>query len=596
VSDQVSAKTKLRIASELSLPIEAVTEALGFLGRRGSGKSYAAQRLAEEFHQAGAQFVVLDPVGNWWALRLDRDGKSPGIPVPVFGGLRGDIPIDPSAGKLVADVIVDRHLSAVIDVSQFESDADKARFATDFGARFYYRKKAAPSAVHLFLEEGQEFAPQNPQREEGKMLHVYTRLAKLGRNFGIGFSIISQRPQEVNKKVLNLTELLFVFQLTGPQERKAVEGWIKDKGIDEDLGSLLPKLERGRPHAWSPAWLRISQVVGIHPKRTFDGSSTPKVGAARPANELSPIDLAQLQEQLAASIAKAKEEDPKLLRARIRELEATARKTVTSPAPAVPIDDGQIKHLETAISQLRILATTQLDEIELRLNELQQQLLGPVHALITVVAKQRAQLDRLKPVRASTSAKVSSRAIHTPAAGHRSAPVEVRPSSSNGDQRVSKTPARMLAAMRFYERFGTPQPTKQAVAAFVGIRHTTGTYSNYLSELRTAGLIRDVSRESIELTDEGRAMATDDAPRSLAEFHARWQSKLSGTPGRMLEVLILRYPKPITKELLASAVGISHTTGTFSNYLSELRVPGLMRDVSRSEVVASDLLFPEGLE
>jgi hypothetical protein len=590
------AKTRLRIASELSLPIEAVTEALGFLGRRGSGKSYAAQRLAEEFHQAGAQFVALDPVGNWWALRLDKDGKSPGIPVPVFGGLRGDIPIDPSAGKLVADVIVDRHLSAVIDVSQFESDADKARFATDFGARFYYRKKAAPSAVHLFLEEGQEFAPQNPQREEGKMLHVYTRLAKLGRNFGIGFSIISQRPQEVNKKVLNLTELLFVFQLTGPQERKAVEGWIKDKGIDEDMGALLPKLERGRPHAWSPAWLQISQVVSIHPKRTFDGSSTPKVGAAKPANELSPIDLAQLQEQLAASIAKAKDEDPKLLRARIRELEAAAKKTVAPPAAAVPIDDGQIKLLETAISQLRILATTQLDEIDLRLNELQQQLVGPVDALIRIVAERRAQLDRLEPVRASTSARPSSRAIHTPAAPTRSAPVEVRPSSSKGDQRISKTPARMLAAMRFYERFGTPQPTKQAVAAFVGIRHTTGTYSNYLSELRTAGLIRDVSREMVELTDEGRAIATDDAPRSLAEFHARWQSKLSGTPGRMLEVLIQRYPRVITKEALAAAVNISHTTGTFSNYLSELRVPGLMRDVSRSEVVASDLLFPEGLE
>jgi hypothetical protein len=262
----------------------------------------------------------------------------------------------------------------------------------------------------------------------------------------------------------------------------------------------------------------------------------------------------------------------------------------------VSIDDGQIKHLETAISQLRILATTQLDEIDLRLNELQQQLVGPVDALIRIVAERRAQLDRLEPVRASTPAKASSRAIRTPASRPRSAPVEVRPASSNGDQRISKTPARMLAAMRFYERFGTPQPTKQAVAAFVGIRHTTGTYSNYLSELRTAGLIRDVSRESIELTDEGRAIATDDAPRSLAEFHARWQSKLSGTPGRMLEVLIERYPRPITKEALATAVGISHTTGTFSNYLSELRVPRLMRDVSRSEVVASDLLFPEGLE
>src|SRR5690349_6134428 len=97
--------TKLRIATDLTLPIDATTEALGFLGRRGSGKTYAAQKFAEELHRAGAQFVVVDVVGNWYSLRLAADGKSPGIPIPVFGGLHGDIPIEPTGGKLIADVI-----------------------------------------------------------------------------------------------------------------------------------------------------------------------------------------------------------------------------------------------------------------------------------------------------------------------------------------------------------------------------------------------------------------------------------------------------------------------------------------------------------
>src|SRR5213075_2066852 len=166
-------------------------------------------------------------------------------------------------------------------------------FAMDFGARFFFRKKAAPSAVHLFIEESQEFIPQNPMRDEAKMLHVWTRIQKLGRNFGIGSSLISQRPQEVNKKVLNQTELLFVFQLTGPQEREAVANWIEEKGIEEDIAAELPKLERGCPHAWSPAWLNISKIVRITQKWTFDGSSTPKVGAKqKTVQALSPIDLA----------------------------------------------------------------------------------------------------------------------------------------------------------------------------------------------------------------------------------------------------------------------------------------------------------------
>ncbi len=58
------------------------------------------------------------------------------------------------------------------------------------------------------------------------MLHAFTRLVKIGRNFGIGVSLLSQRPQEVNKKVLttkhegkpDLTRLLWFRTLTWLRE------------------------------------------------------------------------------------------------------------------------------------------------------------------------------------------------------------------------------------------------------------------------------------------------------------------------------------------------------------------------------------------
>lgn len=87
-------RTNLAFAEGLSLPIEAITEKLAFLGRTGQGKSYAAQKLAELMHGAGAQFVVLDPVGNWWGLRLAADGKGPGI----GGGDRTRQRPDPTVG------------------------------------------------------------------------------------------------------------------------------------------------------------------------------------------------------------------------------------------------------------------------------------------------------------------------------------------------------------------------------------------------------------------------------------------------------------------------------------------------------------------
>mgnify|MGYP001566392524 FL=1 len=144
----------LKIARDLMLPLDVVTQKLGWIGTTGSGKTYGASKLAELFWDAGAQFVALDPVGVWYGLRLAKDGKRPSdITIPIFGGLHGDVPLESAAGALLADLVVDRTLSVIIDVSQFESDAQKARFAADFADRFFFRKKARPSAVHLFLEE-----------------------------------------------------------------------------------------------------------------------------------------------------------------------------------------------------------------------------------------------------------------------------------------------------------------------------------------------------------------------------------------------------------------------------------------------------------
>ena len=331
---------RLPIADDLSLPLEVITDAMGMIGRRGSGKTYAAQRLAELMYRAEAQFIALDPVGNWWALRLDADGKNASpFQTPVFGGLKGDVPLEPTAGKLIADVIVDRGISAIVDISQFESNAAKSRFATDFGERLFYRKKAAPSALHIFMEEAQELVPQNPQSDENRMLGAWQRIAKLGRNYGIGFSLLSQRPQEVHKKVLNLVEVLFVFQLSGTHERKAVTAWIEDKGIDEDIDAILPKLKRGEPHVWSPVMLAISRVVRISKKETFDASATPTVGKRADIRELAPIDLEHLGKEIAASKERADATDPKKLVARIRELEAKLAK------PAAP-DPNSLKFTE----------------------------------------------------------------------------------------------------------------------------------------------------------------------------------------------------------------------------------------------------------
>jgi ATP-dependent Clp protease ATP-binding subunit ClpA len=45
----------MKIAKDLDLPIDAVTQKFAFLGRTGSGKSYGATKLAELMLEAKAQ-------------------------------------------------------------------------------------------------------------------------------------------------------------------------------------------------------------------------------------------------------------------------------------------------------------------------------------------------------------------------------------------------------------------------------------------------------------------------------------------------------------------------------------------------------------
>jgi DNA helicase HerA-like ATPase len=253
----------LQLADSLTLPaVEAVTQKYGFIGRSGSGKSYAAMKLAELFLGAGAQIIALDWVGIWWSLRLAANGKAPGFEhVYIFGGEHADVDLRPESGALMADLVVDKHISVVLDVMHFRK-AERTRFATAFAEQFFHRKKTARTACHLFIEEAQAYLPQMVRGEEARMVGVFEDIGKVGRNYGIGNSLISQRPQAINKDVLNQVEVLLAFQTNGPQERKAIAGWTAE---NTDAGAAmmqeLPKLHVGQALVWSPQWLRVAEQV-----------------------------------------------------------------------------------------------------------------------------------------------------------------------------------------------------------------------------------------------------------------------------------------------------------------------------------------------
>lgn len=568
---------KLIIADDLALPIEAVTEKMAFLGRTGAGKTYGSSKVAEQMLAAKAQVIILDPVGNWFGLRLAADGKSPGIQIPIFGGLRGDLPLQSDAGAYMADLAVDRGISMILDISQFEHDTDKARFAAAWASRFFYRKKASPSAVHVFLEECQEFIPENPQASETQMLHAFIRMWKLGRNFGIGGSLITQRPQEVSKKALNLSEVLFAFQLTGTHERKAVKLWTADKGVDEDIDDILPKLPRGTARVWSPSLLRISKNIAIGPKWTFNASATPEVGRTAVARELAPVDIEKIRDDMAATIERAKAEDPKELRKNIAVLERELRVLKSAPASA-----PSKEQIDAAVERGRAEGRkelTRLRAVILKANESRERdakkIADDASRLWSALCATSVEIQHPEEVPSD----IHAQKITIPEKNYVPVRNPAAPAAA-GSSDLGKCESAILAVLN---QHGPCAVGKLALLA--GYRYSGG-FRNSLSALRTAGLITGSNTDTLTITEAGASQAV---PAGDIADLAYWLNHAS-FGGAEREVLRWVSENPgHSGPQIAEGVGKQYSGG-FRNTLSALRTAGVIEGKNGEAIsLAADL-------
>lgn len=225
--------SKLHISETLALPIDAITQTFAILGIRGSGKTNTAVVMAEEMTKQSQQIVVLDPTDAWYGLRSSRDGKADGFKVYVFGGEHGDLPLEGTYGRQMAEFVVETGAAVVFSLRHL-SIGDQRRFAQDFGETLYNLKgiPANRTPMHLFVDEADEFIPQRIPHGFERMFGAYDRIVRRGRNGGIGVTMISQRPQVLNKDTLSQIETLVCHRLLHKLDRKAVkEGWIEGHDI-----------------------------------------------------------------------------------------------------------------------------------------------------------------------------------------------------------------------------------------------------------------------------------------------------------------------------------------------------------------------------
>lgn len=548
-------KLLLKFSQEISFPLEIITERCAFVGQSGSGKTYAAMRLAELMLEAGAQIVALDPMGVWWGLLSTADGKASGFSVYVFGGPHAHVPIGPESGALVAEVIVQRQISAVIDISLF-TRGEQVQFAIGFAEKFFKLQVEVKRPVHVFLEECQTFMPQVLPPERGGdakknpavMLNRFEMLARQGRSQGVGCSMITQAPQAVAKSCLNQAGTLIAMRTMGKHERKAVGDWMADKASDDSqlkLDQLLPKLNTGEAWIASPNLLGLYVHTKVSKKTTFDSSSTPKFGAkVVEPKVLASVDLEQIKVTMAETIAAATADDPKPLRKRIAELERQlAAKPTAAPAPKAEVKTVEKPVLtEAELKRFEVAAEILSAQANIVLNALK-----PVADAMYVV---KASLGRPPPTFLDRPAVRRALDPASPPMPRRQ-PVKI----PGTDQALSKGERVVLTAAAQH----SAGVDRTQLTVLTGYKRSTR--DKFLQLLSSAGFIESHGLTIVATAAGIAALGSDFEPLPTgAELRAHWLARLPGGERAILELLVEAFPDQLTRPAIEEATGYKRST------------------------------------
>jgi hypothetical protein len=574
----------LEIGSGLRLPLSAVTQTTSILGKRGVGKTSLAVVLAEELLEQNLQVVAIDPVGVWWGLRSSADGKRAGHAILVLGGEHGDLPLEPASGRLVADFVVAKAASVVLDVGEF-SKTDQARFVADFLERLYQKNR---TPLHLIIDEADAFAPQRVHAGIARCFGAVDTAVRRGRARGLGVTLVTQRSAAINKDVLTQTEVLVAFRTLAPQDRAAIEAWIEVHADESNTAAKvlasLSTLEVGEAWFWSPAWLKILQRVKVRPRRTFDSSATPEVGrTAQAPRALAPVDLDALRGALSQLVEKAEREDPRKLQAKVAQLERELARGKGTPAPAARTERVEVPTLPSADRRTLERVLTAIGRLETAAERLATDAKAAGDLLNGILRPEmNGTGSEVSTPRARGAAAGPPGPASAPRAGAPARPQAPRPvaraGAGAGAPQLDKAERAILTVLAQHQH--QAGCTLERLAILAGYAPSGGGFRNALSSLRQAELLEGSNTGTMRITDAGLDALDgewDELPSgdALVEY---WLSHraLGAAERAILRCLVDAAPDGLELTKIAARANYAPDGGGFRNALSRLRTMGLL--------------------
>lgn len=586
------ARDSLRIADDLTLPRDAHTQTIVVYGGKGMGKTNFAAVLCEELQRTGLRFCYLDPVGVAWGMRHGRTRREPGLKVLALGGLRGDIPIEPTAGHVVADLVVDETVDVLIDISRRAngtswSKAEKIKFVTDYMTRLYARQGEKRRPIMQIVDEAGRFVPQQMRSGDEQIaacVGAIEEVVELGRNVGIGVTLITQRSARMAKAVSELAECMISFRIIGPNSVKAVLDWFgehTDAKTAKALIGQLRTLDRGEALVVAPGWLHYEGAAHIRARHTFDSSATPRGRAVTraPGRARTP-DLAQYRERMKATIEQSEANDPRKLHALIADL----RRQLTAKRDATPRTAKPVETVHERVRTVKVPVLTErqgkalyrmADDMHTVQRTLERGTLT-IAMLLLRMEKAQGKIDAQAP--ATVPLPPRPKPVPLPPKAPKPTPKGATPPSENGDGDGFVLVSGMRKILATLKQLGPSNRGRFGLVLGINAKGTTITA--YLQRLARAGLIVEQTKGVYAITERGleQVQDVDELPLDANSLIAHWRERL-GTGGmRQIFDLALKNHH-VTRDTAGALLAINPKGTTITAYLQRLARLGVITKV-----------------
>ncbi len=529
----------------------------------GAGKSWALRRVLEQTAPL-VQQLVIDPEGEFASLRERFD-------YVICAPHGADVVANPATAAALARALWESGASAILDIYDLKAH-DRVVFVRRFCEALINAPKAIWHPTMVVIDEVHMFAPQVGQAES---LAAVVDVATRGRKRGLAMLGATQRLSKLHKDVAAelLNKMIGRTGLDVDVQRAGDE-----LGMSRADARALRELDPGEWFVYGPALTRsvtrttIGPVVTTHPKTGARGMTAPPPASAKVLARLQKIEGLQRQ-------AEDEVKNLATLSAQVADLK---RKLTLAEKAQTGVPEAEVAR---RISAAVAAATTGGASVEAERKASQREL-----------EKLTVPLAKIRDIALQALGDGFAAMVREPAATtqHRTAASTVRaapaPATSVAGLRAGAVRILQELAARAPAGYSRPQ-----VGALTQFAHKGGTFTTYIGDLRRAGFVEErgglMYATTAGFTSLGDKVPT--APTSHEEAMQLWRRALRSGAFAMLEAIVAAGPVGVTRQDIATTVGMTAAGGTFTTYLGDLRRNGLITERDK-RCVANDILFPRG--